>query len=458
MEYFTTGIKELDIFLGEMPPATTLLIEGHPGSGKTILASTICYANAARGNKCLYISLQESKNKLYSSMRKLGMDFKELEEKGLLRFIHIPMSRSLEDITDLLTRAICEYSPSVIVVDSITALLYLVDEPSRRAWLQNYFYRAAEIINGLMILIAETPYERDTCELGAIEFVADVVLFLRQKIGGPLMFRTMEIRKARGAQLRTVTAPFAIIDGVGIRLYVPPVVPEIPYEKGEIKVPCGQIVKYIPGLNDKLPRGSIIYVSYPADLRLIEILAFAMTMASFNNTKLLIISFRISPYSMKHTLLTYMMKLGYEKDIAEKILDKTVEFVSINSHYYPMPELYATIAYYVENTKAEIIVFHAIDLVYLSIKDEFPWLLNNVINHLKATEKTTIFMGVPISNYMDNIVARLSDIVIKVFIEEDKGITTKARIWVRGNAPVLVTPDMVNEEIVANCFREHVNP
>jgi len=61
---FIYGVEGLDKLLsGTLRPSTLTVISGHPGSGKTTLTSTICYANALKGRKCLYISFQEDRRR-----------------------------------------------------------------------------------------------------------------------------------------------------------------------------------------------------------------------------------------------------------------------------------------------------------------------------------------------------------------------------------------------------------
>jgi len=83
MSEFVFGIKGLDKLLpGVLYRGATIVIAGHPGAGKTSFAITICYANARYSNKkCLYISFQEPKTKLYRAAKALGMDLEDLEKK-----------------------------------------------------------------------------------------------------------------------------------------------------------------------------------------------------------------------------------------------------------------------------------------------------------------------------------------------------------------------------------------
>ncbi|MEM1800692.1 MAG: ATPase domain-containing protein, partial [Desulfurococcaceae archaeon] len=57
---FVTGIEGLnELFKGAINQPYMIVIAGHPGSGKTTLASKICYSNALLGYKCIYVTFYE---------------------------------------------------------------------------------------------------------------------------------------------------------------------------------------------------------------------------------------------------------------------------------------------------------------------------------------------------------------------------------------------------------------
>ncbi|MEM4053836.1 MAG: ATPase domain-containing protein, partial [Ignisphaera sp.] len=173
------GVEALDQLLPNIMASNTLLvIAGHPGSGKTTLAISTCYHNASNNNaKCLYVSLQENKDKLYRVAKKLGMNLEYLESVGRFRFLKIPITSNEDmvlEIIDAINRAVYDFSPLIIVVDSITPLLRAIESNIKaRAILQNYFYELPSQVNGVVILVAEVPFYMDRIELGDIEFVAD---------------------------------------------------------------------------------------------------------------------------------------------------------------------------------------------------------------------------------------------------------------------------------------------
>ena len=211
MSSFIVGVKGIDELLPSLlHPGSLVVVAGHPGAGKTTLASSICYRNALNKNKCLYISLQETKKKLFRVMKTLGMNFEQLESKGLYRFLRVPVAKTVEEIIELISKAIAEYAPKIVVVDSMNALMQFVSKSEKRALLQNYFYSLPEMINGIVILIVELPFGEEKIDVEAIEFVADVVLVLKHRIERGLLTRVMEIRKARGTPVVIAEIPFTI--------------------------------------------------------------------------------------------------------------------------------------------------------------------------------------------------------------------------------------------------------
>jgi len=88
-ELFTrTGIPGLDDVILGFPEGSLILVSGKPGSGKTIMGMTFIYRGALEvGERGVYVSVYESKNRFLQLARRLGMDFEKLEEKGLQPYL-----------------------------------------------------------------------------------------------------------------------------------------------------------------------------------------------------------------------------------------------------------------------------------------------------------------------------------------------------------------------------------
>src|SRR6202171_2394842 len=85
-----TGLPDLDLILGGgLEAGSLVLLAGAPGTGKTILAQQICFANATPEHKALYYTtLSEPHSKL---IRRLGPCefFAAAARGGPVDFIHL---------------------------------------------------------------------------------------------------------------------------------------------------------------------------------------------------------------------------------------------------------------------------------------------------------------------------------------------------------------------------------
>ena len=69
-EVLKTSISGLDDLFSEggVPKGNSVLVAGGPGTGKSILCRQICYNLVSKGKKCMYVSFEESKERIEKSM------------------------------------------------------------------------------------------------------------------------------------------------------------------------------------------------------------------------------------------------------------------------------------------------------------------------------------------------------------------------------------------------------
>ena len=122
----STGLPALDDMLGGKGyyRASTVLLSGTAGTGKTTLAAHFVDAACARGEKCLYFLFEESPQQLMRNMRSAGIDLREWVDKGLLKFhADRPNRHGLETHLLEMHHAVEVFDPDVVVIDPITNLL-----------------------------------------------------------------------------------------------------------------------------------------------------------------------------------------------------------------------------------------------------------------------------------------------------------------------------------------------
>jgi circadian clock protein KaiC len=234
-KYFKTGIRGFDDILGSgIPQGSSVLVAGGAGSGKTILCLQVMANAAKEGKKCLYMSFEESEERLKEHMRDFGWNPEELEKGGKLmikRFNLFDISRSIEgmlqkargeiriDIDPILIPK--NFKPDVIVVDSLTAIssTFTGKEQNYRVFIEQLF-RSFERLEAISFLITETKQVPEVFSpTGVEEFLADGVIVLYNLPKGILKQPAMEVLKMRGSAHKKRLVAMQIVKGSGIEIY-----------------------------------------------------------------------------------------------------------------------------------------------------------------------------------------------------------------------------------------------
>ena len=139
----TTGIEGLDDILeGGLPSGHLYLIEGDPGTGKTTLALQFLLAGASQGDSVLYVTLSESAKELEDvaashgwSLEKVKI-FELLPDEETLRperqyTVFHPSEVELGDTTKAIVGKVEELNPKRVVIDSLSELRMLAQDPLR---------------------------------------------------------------------------------------------------------------------------------------------------------------------------------------------------------------------------------------------------------------------------------------------------------------------------------------
>ena len=234
-KFFKTGVDGLDDLCGKgIPRGSAILIGGGPGSGKTILTLQILLNAARRGEKCLYMSFEESENRLKKHMREFGWaDYEQLESKNNLiieKFDIFDITRSMDA---LLAKAKGEllidiepiilpnnFIPDVVVVDSLSSIAsgFTGKEENYRTYVEQLF-RFFEKLGITSFLITETEPFAEKLTSSVEEFLSDGVIILYNIRRGNIRESAIEVYKLRGTGHKKKIVAMKIVDGVGIEIY-----------------------------------------------------------------------------------------------------------------------------------------------------------------------------------------------------------------------------------------------
>ncbi|MBV8378281.1 MAG: AAA family ATPase [Verrucomicrobia bacterium] len=131
-----------DILSGGLIAHRLYLVEGHPGSGKTTLSLQFLLEGIKRQEKCLYVTLSETKEELSAGAESHGWsldavtiielmpDSKELDGNARVTMYH-PSEVELSETTKRVLDAVEKFKPSRIVFDSLSEVRLLAQNPFR---------------------------------------------------------------------------------------------------------------------------------------------------------------------------------------------------------------------------------------------------------------------------------------------------------------------------------------
>jgi circadian clock protein KaiC len=124
-ERISTGIERLDTMLGGKGfyRGNSILLSGTAGTGKTSVAATFAEATCRRGERCLYVSFEESPSQIMRNMATIGLDLQQSVKKGRLQFQNVRSFHfGLEMHLARTVKFITEFAPEVVIVDPISGL------------------------------------------------------------------------------------------------------------------------------------------------------------------------------------------------------------------------------------------------------------------------------------------------------------------------------------------------
>jgi circadian clock protein KaiC len=205
-----TGIPGLDVVLGGgFPSGALFMVDGNPGVGKTTLATQFLLEGVRQKQRCLYITLSETKDELDAVARSHGwslegIDIIELSaiERSLAGKSQNTMFQSAEvelaQLSKLLLEEVDRIKPARVVLDSLSELRLLAQSPLRyRRQILAFKQRFAE--RGATVLLLD-----DRSAVGIDVQVHSIVHGLVSLSMAPMKYgifrRSLSVIKLRGVE------------------------------------------------------------------------------------------------------------------------------------------------------------------------------------------------------------------------------------------------------------------
>jgi len=206
-----TGIEGLDKMLrGGLLPGRNILLSGPTGSGKSTIAMQFAYNGAMHYNEpSLYVTLEESKEKLIEDMAKFGFDLQKASAMGNFHVLGGPMAKithfmqkvdaDVLNIIGEIEEIVREKEIKRVVIDSVNLLTMLMKSEKEKREALAALSNMLSSLGCTAILTSET--EEGTMQLsrfGIEEFVVDGVVVLYLVRQGSQFVPGMVVRKMRG--------------------------------------------------------------------------------------------------------------------------------------------------------------------------------------------------------------------------------------------------------------------
>src|SRR5450631_3814847 len=200
----STGIPSLDsMFKGAgYTRGSTVLASGTAGTGKTSLAAAFAIEGCKRGERCLFLSYEESSGQLIQNMSSIGFRFGPLVKKGLLKIVSTrPSFFGLEMHLLEVYKIIADFKPQAVVIDPLTSLI----GQGNQLEVQSMLTRTIDVlkskgITGFFTSLVSSTAQNDTSGEIGVSSLIDTWIVVRELEDneGKRRIRGLYIVKSRG--------------------------------------------------------------------------------------------------------------------------------------------------------------------------------------------------------------------------------------------------------------------
>jgi circadian clock protein KaiC len=268
----SSGIEGLDdILRGGFPQSCLFLVAGQPGTGKTSLAMQFLLDGVAKGERCLYITLSETRPEIEKVARSHGWDISEVRMTELIPSennlsadaqltVFNPSELELGETTEELIAAVNEHRPQRVVVDSLSEVRLIAQNSLRY---RRQVLALKQFFGGHDCTVLMLDDRTGGVEDDHLQSIAHGVVVLEQHVNQfGAERRRLRVSKMRGVAFRGGYHDFTIRRG-GLDVYPRLVAAEHVVEFEDTNLPSGnsELDKLLGG---GLPTGTSTLLLGPA--------------------------------------------------------------------------------------------------------------------------------------------------------------------------------------------------
>lgn len=306
-----SGIAGLDEVLnGGLPAGRMTLVNGGPGSGKSLMGLQCLLHGAVAGEPGILVMFEERAAAVRQNAWSWGWDLASLERNNRLCLLDARLNPeavisgdfSIKGLLAILSQKAKVMRARRIVIDAVDALLHMYDNPMRERQ-ELYALHEWLLDRGLTAIMTAkaVPHEEAPSRYAFLDFMADCVICVDQRVVAQVATRRLRVIKYRGSGYGRNEYPF-LIDEHGIHL-IPITSNVLRHRPPGPKVSSGQA-----RLDDVLAggyrRGTSILIVGTAGAGKTTLACLFAQAAGLRGERVLYLNFEESPESMVSNMLS----------------------------------------------------------------------------------------------------------------------------------------------------------
>ena len=215
-----TGIAGLDeVLRGGLPAGRMTLLNGGAGSGKSLMGLQCLLHGVGAGEPGILVLFEERAAAVRQNAWSLGWDLASLERDNRLYLMDARLNPevvisgdfSIKGLLAILDQQVKAMRARRIVIDAVDTLLHLYDSPMRE---RHELYALHEWLldRGLttIMTVKTVPQEEAPSRYAFLDFMADCVIHVDQRVTAQVATRRLRVIKYRGSGYGRNEYPFII--------------------------------------------------------------------------------------------------------------------------------------------------------------------------------------------------------------------------------------------------------